>query len=141
MWFNSTSMKWMVVHKPVRHKTARLFFTTILITFNNLPCVKGLKCRQNGGIVRCCTNFREVGDTCLPCIGSFGVNCTGGTCVEGFYGFGCREKCNCSIHEVCDHRIGCQKKASSTKTGKLILWLKVIRKLFYFSIFYLSQTN
>ncbi|XP_062606980.1 uncharacterized protein LOC134268757 [Saccostrea cucullata] len=108
-------MKWTVLHyRPVKIKTISLLFTNILFNFNSLPCVKakGVICRQHDGVDRCCTNYREERGICIPCIGSFGINCTGGKCVEGFFGFGCREKCNCSVHEVCDHRIGCQKKVS-----------------------------
>ncbi|XP_061198162.1 multiple epidermal growth factor-like domains protein 10 [Saccostrea echinata] len=107
-------MKWTVLHTSFKIKTTSLLFTNILLNFNSPSCVKakGVVCRQYDGVDRCCTNYRQERGICIPCIGSFGINCSGGICVEGFYGFGCREKCNCTIHEVCDHRIGCRKKVS-----------------------------
>ena len=41
------------------------------------------------------------------CIGTFGYNCSGGPCNEGYYGFGCLSKCNCFSQQVCDKIKGC----------------------------------
>lgn len=48
------------------------------------------------------------------CIGSFGHNCTGGPCVEGYYGHGCRDMCNCTEQQVCNKYEGCMNR-----TGKV----------------------
>ncbi|XP_062606049.1 uncharacterized protein LOC134267854 [Saccostrea cucullata] len=101
-----------------------LLLTITFIDFDVLHCIKRLRvsgvCHSSGDVVRCCTDYRQDGEICLPCIGSFGVNCTGGVCAEGFYGFGCRGICNCSKDEICDRRLGCENKTleiSNTTTG------------------------
>lgn len=45
------------------------------------------------------------------CIGSFGKNCSGGTCTAGFYGHGCGEQCPCGSL-MCDPTRGCPKGLS-----------------------------
>jgi hypothetical protein len=42
-------------------------------------------------------------------MGAFGVNCNY-TCQEGFYGHGCREKCDCLPTESCHKIHGCLGK-------------------------------
>ncbi|XP_061197485.1 uncharacterized protein LOC133205655 [Saccostrea echinata] len=45
-------------------------------------------------------------------VGTYGVNCTGGSCKYGFYGFGCQSKCSCTSDQYCDRRTGCVNKTS-----------------------------
>lgn len=45
-------------------------------------------------------------DDFSACIGSFGHNCAS-PCPDGYYGHGCRLKCNCNISESCKSEIGC----------------------------------
>ena len=42
----------------------------------------------------------------LACIGTWGMNCQN-NCTFGFFGLGCRQKCECSIEQVCERRHGC----------------------------------
>ncbi|XP_055997243.1 protein draper-like [Ostrea edulis] len=58
------------------------------------------------GKIKCCSNYRNVSGSCEPCIGSFGVDCNT-TCLEGFYGFGCKKKCDCLPTESCHKVHGC----------------------------------
>ncbi|XP_056018472.1 uncharacterized protein LOC130054085 [Ostrea edulis] len=55
-------------------------------------------CRRTSTGVECCTDYVKDGNKCLPCLGSFGPQCSK-TCLPGFYGFGCKMKCTCG---VCD---------------------------------------
>ena len=48
------------------------------------------------------------------CIGTFGDNCSGGPCKEGYYGFGCLSKCNCSTEQECDRFTGCTNLTGET---------------------------
>ena len=48
------------------------------------------------------------------CIGTFGDDCSGGPCTEGYYGFGCQSKCNCSTQQQCDRIIGCIESKGET---------------------------
>ena len=48
------------------------------------------------------------------CIGTFGLNCSGGPCKEGYYGFGCLSKCYCSTHQQCDRIRGCIESKGDT---------------------------
>ena len=52
------------------------------------------------------------------CIGTFGDNCSGGPCKEGYYGFGCQSKCNCSTQQECDRFTGC-----TNLTGESYLYI------------------
>ncbi|XP_056018421.1 uncharacterized protein LOC125679401 isoform X3 [Ostrea edulis] len=65
-------------------------------------------CKKPSGEYRCCTDYKQVESRCIPCIGSFGINCTGGICHSGYYGFGCQKLCTCKGNEVCDPVVGCQ---------------------------------
>ena len=40
------------------------------------------------------------------CYGSFGHNCSL-RCPDGFYGHGCRQKCDCVNNQKCDPKSGC----------------------------------
>ena len=42
----------------------------------------------------------------LACIGTWGQNCRL-NCTFGFFGFGCRQKCECSTEQFCDRKDGC----------------------------------
>ncbi|XP_062607281.1 uncharacterized protein LOC134269076 isoform X2 [Saccostrea cucullata] len=57
----------------------------------------------------CCVDFQLVNSDCKPCIGRHGVNC-GIPCDFGFFGFGCRQICNCSDRQGCDRHTGCFEK-------------------------------
>lgn len=46
------------------------------------------------------------------CVGTFGDNCGGGPCMEGYYGFGCRNRCNCTKVQYCDRFRGCVNNTS-----------------------------
>lgn len=78
----------------------------------NVLSIRSLKtsgvCKQHGGLYRCCSNFRQEGQNCIPCVGSFGINCSG-RCPERFFGFGCLGRCNCSEDQICDSRDGCME--------------------------------
>nr|XP_022338615.1 uncharacterized protein LOC111134100 isoform X2 [Crassostrea virginica] len=52
------------------------------------------------------------------CIGTFGDNCSGGPCKEGYYGFGCQSKCNCSTHQQCDRIKGCTNLTTENSETK-----------------------
>ncbi|XP_062605564.1 multiple epidermal growth factor-like domains protein 10, partial [Saccostrea cucullata] len=65
----------------------------------------------NEGIERCCTDYKYVPGTCEPCYGSFGIDCVN-PCSDGFYGHGCKMKCNCSSFELCDRVIGCVENSN-----------------------------
>ncbi|XP_052712431.1 uncharacterized protein LOC128186636 [Crassostrea angulata] len=64
-------------------------------------------CNTSSQIFKCCTNYQLQDDICKPCIGTFGENCTAGICLEGYYGFGCKDKCNCTKQTVCNRFKGC----------------------------------
>ncbi|XP_062601547.1 uncharacterized protein LOC134263248 [Saccostrea cucullata] len=49
----------------------------------------------------------NISGVCKACIGSWGKDCKH-SCLYGYYGHGCREKCNCSEYQTCDKRYGCQ---------------------------------
>ncbi|XP_062598858.1 multiple epidermal growth factor-like domains protein 11 isoform X2 [Saccostrea cucullata] len=81
--------------------------------------------QENSGIcslpedeIKCCTDFMKKGDTCLPCIGSYGPQCNKG-CLPGYYGFGCRKKCRC---EECDSVNGSCYFKSEPKGKPLESW-------------------
>lgn len=49
----------------------------------------------------------------LECIGSFGKECTS-ECINGYYGHGCRYKCNCAEHfQICNSEYGCIQNGST----------------------------
>eukprot|EP00105_Crassostrea_gigas_P026502 XP_011447487.1 PREDICTED: uncharacterized protein LOC105342287 [Crassostrea gigas] len=85
---------------------------TFSIVLANVLSIRSLKtsgvCKQHGGLYRCCSNFRQEGQNCIPCVGSFGINCSG-RCPERFFGFGCLGRCNCSEDQICDSRDGCME--------------------------------
>lgn len=85
---------------------------TFVIVSANVLSIRSLRtsgvCKQHDGLHRCCSNFRQEGQNCIPCVGSFGINCSG-RCVEGFFGFGCLGRCNCSEDQICDSRDGCME--------------------------------
>ncbi|XP_078338752.1 uncharacterized protein LOC144626985 [Crassostrea virginica] len=64
----------------------------------------------------CCTNYEFKDFNCVPCIGTFGDDCSGGPCEEGYYGFGCLHKCNCSTQQQCDRSIGCIESKANIST-------------------------
>lgn len=84
----------------------------IIVIFCHLisPCIsKGGQCdssSNNDGT--CCSDFYKdlKFGTCLPCIGSFGHNCSF-PCPDGYFGHGCRLKCDCNITESCEPETGC----------------------------------
>lgn len=53
--------------------------------------------------------------TLQACIGSFGDNCSGGPCTEGYYGHGCRNKCNCTEQQYCNKFEGCVNNTSTSQ--------------------------
>ncbi|XP_055997228.1 multiple epidermal growth factor-like domains protein 6 isoform X2 [Ostrea edulis] len=58
------------------------------------------------GKLRCCSDYRNVSGRCEPCLGSFGFDCNI-TCPDGYYGHGCRNKCDCLPTESCHEIHGC----------------------------------
>uniref|UniRef100_A0A8W8JZS7 Uncharacterized protein n=1 Tax=Magallana gigas TaxID=29159 RepID=A0A8W8JZS7_MAGGI len=58
------------------------------------------------GVNGCCQDYRNVSGKCEACIGSWGVECRN-NCTPFFYGFGCRQRCNCSNRQTCDPKEGC----------------------------------
>ncbi|XP_078336599.1 uncharacterized protein LOC111099208 [Crassostrea virginica] len=80
---------------------------SILIHTQNLV-VSGQNCdSQNKKGQLCCTNYALIEGVCTPCVGTFGDNCSGGPCPNGYYGFGCKSKCICSTQQQCDRFKGC----------------------------------
>ncbi|XP_056018470.1 uncharacterized protein LOC125679457 isoform X1 [Ostrea edulis] len=76
---------------------------------------------------KCCTDYIRNGSRCVPCIGSFGLGCNT-TCHPGYYGFGCKKKCEC---EQCDKLNGSCIANNTTQmqsNGKVSSgsWLPVI---------------
>ncbi|XP_052717042.1 uncharacterized protein LOC128189460 [Crassostrea angulata] len=66
-------------------------------------------CQGSVTKLKCCTDYiyHPQSDDCRPCIGTFGDNCDGGPCLDGYYGHGCRGVCNCTKQQECDRFIGC----------------------------------
>nr|XP_034317077.1 multiple epidermal growth factor-like domains protein 10 [Crassostrea gigas] len=58
------------------------------------------------GLYKCCQDYRNVSGKCEACIGSWGIECRN-NCTIYHYGFGCRERCNCSYKHTCDPKQGC----------------------------------
>ncbi|CAC5415250.1 unnamed protein product [Mytilus coruscus] len=64
--------------------------------------------------VKCCPNFLEIDGICEPCpAGTYGKSCIN-QCVPGYYGMGCKAKCNCSSFQECHNIFGCVCKAGYT---------------------------
>ncbi|XP_078333052.1 uncharacterized protein LOC111109726 isoform X2 [Crassostrea virginica] len=59
----------------------------------------------------CCADFyREPkSGLCLPCVGSFGENCSS-PCPDGYFGYRCLQICDCNNTEECDPKNGCVNK-------------------------------
>lgn len=104
---------------------------TLFIVSANVLSISSLKtlgvCRQHDGSNRCCSNFRQEGQNCVPCVGSFGVNCSG-RCADGFFGYGCLSRCNCSGDQTCDIIVGCteDKTRQLTESTRLYLYIIII---------------
>ncbi|XP_062589431.1 uncharacterized protein LOC134251082 isoform X2 [Saccostrea cucullata] len=58
------------------------------------------------GVIYCCQDFKNISGECRACIGTFGQNCSN-PCMYGYYGHGCRKRCNCSQKQFCDREKGC----------------------------------
>ncbi|XP_048744236.2 uncharacterized protein LOC125657596 [Ostrea edulis] len=82
----------------------------ILIVLEIIPFAKssGTENCKNRSSSDCCEDYHKEGFLCKPCIGSFGVNCSGGFCTSGYYGHGCKEVCHCGTI-LCDRKLGCTK--------------------------------
>nr|XP_022311018.1 multiple epidermal growth factor-like domains protein 10 [Crassostrea virginica] len=67
----------------------------------------------------CCIDYYKDFDSesCLPCIGSFGPNCSS-PCPDGFFGHGCRQICDCNDSMICDPSHGCVTKKNENTPGK-----------------------
>ncbi|XP_055997242.1 DNA damage-regulated autophagy modulator protein 2-like [Ostrea edulis] len=64
------------------------------------------------GKMRCCNDYRNVSGRCEHCIGAFGENCSW-PCPFAFFGYKCKERCNCSSDtHWCDNISGCKIKVS-----------------------------
>ncbi|XP_055997248.1 multiple epidermal growth factor-like domains protein 11 [Ostrea edulis] len=63
-------------------------------------------CNDNTGGMRCCANYRNISGRCEPCLGSYGLHCNR-ICPDGYYGQGCKRKCNCLPTESCHKIHGC----------------------------------
>nr|XP_034337452.1 uncharacterized protein LOC105318438 isoform X1 [Crassostrea gigas] len=113
---------------------------TFSIVLMNVLSIRSLKtsgvCKQHGGLYRCCNNFRQEGQNCIPCVGSFGINCSG-RCVDGFFGFGCLGRCNCSEDQICDSRDGCMEDKIRQYEESPRIYLYIIILLCAFIIFLL----
>uniref|UniRef100_K1Q5N3 Uncharacterized protein n=1 Tax=Magallana gigas TaxID=29159 RepID=K1Q5N3_MAGGI len=61
----------------------------------------------------CCADYYKDFESrfCLPCIGSFGHNCSL-TCKDGYFGHGCRSKCECNDSQTCEPQIGCTPRSN-----------------------------
>nr|XP_022344064.1 uncharacterized protein LOC111137098 [Crassostrea virginica] len=79
----------------------------ILDSLTYIVCSSPVDCMKRS-TPNCCDDYYEEGTLCKPCIGSFGKNCSGGTCTAGFYGHGCGEQCPCGSL-MCDPTRGCPK--------------------------------
>lgn len=75
-------------------------------------------CNYSGKIEACCTDYYLHDNTCKPCIGSFGAKCAGGPCIEGYYGHGCKDICNCTTQQDCDRFKGCVNRTDESNKGQ-----------------------
>lgn len=70
------------------------------------------------GLRGCCSDYKNVSGKCEKCIGSFGKECTIG-CSNGYYGHGCRLKCNCAEQfQICDSKYGCIASGATFNDSK-----------------------
>nr|XP_022317242.1 multiple epidermal growth factor-like domains protein 10 [Crassostrea virginica] len=78
--------------------------------YNTLSTTKGINVCYNRLQTdnACCVDFYLDPHlkTCRPCYGSFGHNCSL-RCPDGYYGHGCRQKCDCVNNQKCDPKSGC----------------------------------
>lgn len=63
------------------------------------------------------------------CIGSLGHNCSL-PCPNGYYGHGCRYKCDCNDTQTCEPQIGCSAKNNGTCIKNYDFW--IIQYIFVF---------
>nr|XP_034304152.1 protein draper-like [Crassostrea gigas] len=64
----------------------------------------------------CCQDYKNISGTCKECIGSWGKDC-GNNCNYGYYGHGCRKRCNCSYLQKCDPKNGCVEPYQATDSA------------------------
>ncbi|XP_062597560.1 multiple epidermal growth factor-like domains protein 10 [Saccostrea cucullata] len=90
---------------------------SLCLTITSVKCqtTKSGICSKEGEELKCCTDYVKNGDMCIECIGYFGPQCNK-ECVPGFYGFGCRRKCNCN---TCDRINGTCLQISTVNNMKL----------------------
>lgn len=43
----------------------------------------------------------------IECFGAFGFNCSE-PCTNDYFGYQCKNQCNCQNHEICNKFFGCQ---------------------------------
>ncbi|XP_022345268.2 uncharacterized protein LOC111137866 isoform X1 [Crassostrea virginica] len=92
-----------------------LFLCTLFIQARGI-IGSGPRCEKENNRLGCCTNYQLTDGSCIPCIGTFGDNCSGGPCKTGYYGFGCLSKCNCS-EQQCDKIKGCTEPSEGVTAG------------------------
>ncbi|XP_062568715.1 uncharacterized protein LOC134230869 [Saccostrea cucullata] len=97
------------------------FVVLVLDSFLSISCTDLEDCK-NKLSSECCEDYYPENTRCEPCIGSFGRNCSGGPCTPGYYGHGCKKRCDCGTI-VCDRTSGCPQ---DLKTGAYHYWIFII---------------
>lgn len=86
----------------------------LLVCFVSFPLSAGTNISGSGvcmlpnsTVIKCCTGYILVGNMCSECNpGYTGENCSL-TCIYGYFGLQCNERCFCSPDEYCDPARGC----------------------------------
>nr|XP_034328435.1 uncharacterized protein LOC117680566 [Crassostrea gigas] len=85
------------------HMCVLYSYITCMYIIHTSTSLSGV-CSNAGSPLKCCPNYRVVGNSCLECWpGTHGVDCKE-YCPPSFYGKSCSMKCEC---ELCDKVTGC----------------------------------
>ncbi|XP_062589433.1 multiple epidermal growth factor-like domains protein 10 [Saccostrea cucullata] len=83
-----------------------LFVTYFLCSISYTSTSDITICTDSNGTQSCCHDYKNISGKCTACIGSYGKGCSN-PCTYGYYGHGCRGRCDCSENQICDKRRGC----------------------------------